>query len=773
MLYHLNIHGLIQHIVLTLYQEESLAYIGTRFMTTNNDLISPQNTAHISVISTAPESSTSLDRQAHSERPEDFHMKIHSGMLETMGHNMYSSVAKCIAEFVANAYDADAKNVYIEMDFDKIDSAKRIIRSKAKEDKKAGIRSDISAIYDPLPSDITIKIRDDGHGMSAKQIQDFFLSVTRNRREDDDGKPTKIFTESGLRRVMGRKGVGKLAGFGAAEHIKVTSKRAGEYYSTTFEMDYINIKQHDDLGNARFKASYENDLSSDDQFTEITLSQLRCDSMKASQDRINNILARTFCILDKDFHIYLNNTVVKEEEIDWEFSYPAGNSMDKMASEIVQIDEDDTFSFQYLIRFRARPDDYGATDEKKKKRASLPAERRGARIYSHGRLTHGPSLLKLHSGVHNFHGQDYMECIVIADAIDEFENDFIVTSREGLNKDNPVVDHLFDSVTALMKTALAEHYKFRDKEIDNNLDNDDFSKGILSPLQQVNKKSQKAARQILKVIGREHGINSSTYREMAPIMLQAVNASEVLTRLIELETDPKSIPVLAHSLVELTRMETSDLLKLYRGRSKAIGALYKLHTESISTRKGKGYEKELHGLFKDSPWLIQPEFASYLTSDKPMGELCKTLNSILNIDDALTEEDSIEDDMTRPDLVFVAANQPNPDDIIIVELKSPGIELEVNHLIQLEEYMFKTSEYLTTKLGKSVRVRGYLIGTKPNADTKATGKRHLLQKITEIGPNTKYSIFDILDLLTRAQQVHKNGIEIFEAEEKRLNEELN
>ena len=44
-------------------------------------------------------------------RPEAFSLRIHSGMLETMGHNMYSSVAKCLAEFVANAYDADAEHV--------------------------------------------------------------------------------------------------------------------------------------------------------------------------------------------------------------------------------------------------------------------------------------------------------------------------------------------------------------------------------------------------------------------------------------------------------------------------------------------------------------------------------------------------------------------------------------------------------------------------------------------------------------------------------------
>jgi len=44
--------------------------------------------------------------------------------------------------------------------------------------------AEAEAVYDPLPSDITITIHDDGHGMDANEIQDLFLAVTRNRRKD-------------------------------------------------------------------------------------------------------------------------------------------------------------------------------------------------------------------------------------------------------------------------------------------------------------------------------------------------------------------------------------------------------------------------------------------------------------------------------------------------------------------------------------------------------------------------------------------------------------
>ncbi len=695
-----------------------------------------------------------------------------------MGHNMYSSVAKCLAEFVANSYDADARNVYITMDFNAIDEAKAAVRKKAREEKSKGLRDDTSAIYDPLPFNVTIEIRDDGHGMSAREIQDYYMAITRNRREDETGKLTKTHTESGERRVMGRKGVGKLAGFGAAEHIKVTSKRGNQSYSTTFEMDYGSIKGEKDLTEPKFEAVYD-EINNDEQYTIVTLSQLRCDSMKSSEKTITDTLSRTFSILDKNFKVFLNKEEVEEEEIDWEFTYPVDTTYDKMASETVIIDEDEpdnNYDIKYIVRFRARPNDHGATEEERKRRRSLPASRRGARIYTHGRLAHGPSLLNLHSGVHNFHAQDYMECIVIADAIDEFRHDCIVTSREGLHSDNPIVGALFSKVTGIMKEALYEQYKFRDVEIETAIDNDPFSQGIVSNLQAMNKESQKAAKQILKVIGKEHGIQSDTYREMAPILLHAVNAGDVITKLIALETDPKSLPVLAHSMAELARIENNDLLKLYRARSKAISGLQKLHEDSLDVRKGEGYENELHSLFKEFPWLINPLFGSYITSDKPMGDVCRTLNQHLDIDRDISSEEiekaKKNEDHTRPDLVFMLADQATPDRITIVELKSPGIELNNNHLTQLEEYMFKTEEYLASKLGKNIDVQGYLIGTKPKADSTATAKRHLLSKIAAITPNTKYKIIDILELISTAKQIHQQGIELFEVEEKRMEEEL-
>lgn len=361
-----------------------------------------------------------------------------------------------------------------------------------------------------------------------------------------------------------------------------------------------------------------------------------------------------------------------------------------------------------------------------------------------------------------------MECIVIADAIDEFDNDFIVTSREGLNNDNPVVIALFKRVTELMKNALAEHYKFRDEYITKAIKEDSFSQSMLTPIQNVNQKSKKAATEILKIIGKEHGLKSEAYMNMAPIVLQAVNAGEVLAKLIELETDPKSVQVLAHSMAELTRMERGDLLKLYRGRNRAIGALQKLHEDGNTTRKGKGFEKELHSLLKENPWLVNATYSNFLTSDRPMGDVCRELNRTLKIDDQ-----SENDDTTRPDLVYVATNSSSCEHVVIVELKSPGIEMEQAHFLQLKRYMRKTEQHLANKMGgRVIQISGYLIGNIPPADTKTDSKLDLLHEIKQIGPKDNILVLDLLTLVTSAKQAHEAGIQALEKEEKEMDEDL-
>lgn len=115
-----------------------------------------------------------------------FRMTIDLNVLNHLGIKLYSSIPAVISEAVANAWDADAENVSITV------------------------------------SGGSIVIQDDGHGMSADDLNKKFLSVGYQRR-----KQGHAITPSG-RRVLGRKGIGKLSLFSIADTIEVHSCRDSE-----------------------------------------------------------------------------------------------------------------------------------------------------------------------------------------------------------------------------------------------------------------------------------------------------------------------------------------------------------------------------------------------------------------------------------------------------------------------------------------------------------------------------------------------------------------
>jgi HSP90 family molecular chaperone len=135
---------------------------------------------------------------------ETLEMKFDPRTIEHLGIQMYSTLPPVLAELVSNAYDAEANNVKIHL-FD--DGEKKII------------------------------VEDDGHGMSFQEINSKFLLIGRNRRVAGESQKS----ENGKRFVIGKKGLGKLAFFGIAEHIRVETIK--NFKRSIFEMDWGKIRQ--------------------------------------------------------------------------------------------------------------------------------------------------------------------------------------------------------------------------------------------------------------------------------------------------------------------------------------------------------------------------------------------------------------------------------------------------------------------------------------------------------------------------------------------------
>ena len=130
----------------------------------------------------------------------DYSMRISRLTVDKLGVKLYDKVSAVIAELIANAYDADATEVTVHAPMGQFLAT------------RAG-----GAIAD---KGFDIRVVDNGIGMTPRQVQDFFLVVGAERRNDPNrGGESLRFT----RKVMGRKGVGKLAPFGICKSIEVIS----------------------------------------------------------------------------------------------------------------------------------------------------------------------------------------------------------------------------------------------------------------------------------------------------------------------------------------------------------------------------------------------------------------------------------------------------------------------------------------------------------------------------------------------------------------------
>lgn len=117
-----------------------------------------------------------------------YKIEIDPRILELLGPNLYTNIYYVLAELIANAYDADAHNVYI--------------------------------ISEPN----AIRVEDDGHGMSySKGGIAKYLGVAKLSRTN----ATDSLTELG-RQKMGRKGIGKLAALSVSENVDVLTVSDGE-----------------------------------------------------------------------------------------------------------------------------------------------------------------------------------------------------------------------------------------------------------------------------------------------------------------------------------------------------------------------------------------------------------------------------------------------------------------------------------------------------------------------------------------------------------------
>nr|VFK58372.1 MAG: Histidine kinase-, DNA gyrase B-, and HSP90-like ATPase [Candidatus Kentron sp. UNK]VFK68855.1 MAG: Histidine kinase-, DNA gyrase B-, and HSP90-like ATPase [Candidatus Kentron sp. UNK] len=213
-----------------------------------------------------------------SESP--YRMTLSLNVLNHLGLNLYSNVPSVLSEVVANAWDADAENVWITID--------------------------------STTGNERIVIRDDGHGMTPREINERYLLVGYERRKDKPG-PTEKFG----RYPMGRKGIGKLSLFSIAKTIEVRTVKDNQRSAFRMQLDEIRKK----IGEQ--EAIYEPEVLSTEDIdfergTQITITDPKKRIYQAAS-ALRTRLARRFSIIGPtyNFAVSINDEDVSHSDRDY------------------------------------------------------------------------------------------------------------------------------------------------------------------------------------------------------------------------------------------------------------------------------------------------------------------------------------------------------------------------------------------------------------------------------------------------------------------------
>lgn len=314
-----------------------------------------------------------------------FKMKVYPKTIEHLGIKMYATFPIALAELIANAYDAEATKVNIKI-------------------QTTGTRF--------------IQVEDDGIGMSPKEVNSKFLVIGRNRREEEN----KLENSCG-RRIMGRKGLGKLALFGLGNTVQIKTQVRNERKGVSFKLDWDELRKREKY---ETNAVYF-DKPIDSHGTTVILSNLK-KRISFSAQELAEELSQLFYGLDNSFHVYIT---FNEEDIV------------EVTPQLRFLNLEKEFEWNLPQDI---PDDIGNDYPNKHKISGQlfttpkPNNCRGIALYANGRMVSAPSFFNLKTSSYIY---AYLTGVLTVDFIDDdLTEEIITTNRQAIDWSAPASEGL-------------------------------------------------------------------------------------------------------------------------------------------------------------------------------------------------------------------------------------------------------------------------------------------------------------------------------------------
>jgi len=622
--------------------------------------------------------------------PPKLVMKITLNALEHLGLKMYTSLPAVIAEFVANCWDAGATLV------------------------------DIRIPKGPIDQEYTIQIEDNGIGMTIDDINQKFLIVGRARRTEE--KTDKIKVKRRTRRVIGRKGLGKLAGFGVAGRVELRSRKSGNFLE--FRMDYDEIKRMSSEMRADAPTTYEPEAidwgrTKEPDGTVVKLTHLKRER-EVSIAQVRRGLARHFSVIGSDFIVRVNGRPItlKERDLRKECEW-----VWRIKDE--PIDKKPDLKVNGWIGTMKDP--------------VPPSIGRGIVVMARGKLIQEPTTFDIGGrGITGQHALAYIVGELHAEFLDS-EEDFVATGRRSVIWEMGPASQLRDWANKKIKKVCEEWAeKRREKKMKVIRELPTYRDRIAN----LPSHERKVVDGFLANMAVREDIEPDAIERMADFLAGGVEYKAFLGLMKTIEEADVARPeVIIEFFNEWEVLDAIDMIRVVEGRLEAIRKFQELveaRAKEVPT---------LHRFIVDNPWLLDPTW-DYLDDEVDFRR--KLIKQF-------PESKAIPEKNRRIDFLCLGYGRV----LNVIELKRPESTIGRDELEQLEHYVdhVKTLQGTDPTASYSTPV-GYLIGGQLSRSPEVHAKAERLKK-------DSMHVRTYSDIRRIVLNVHKRFIDVLERKAER------
>ena len=615
----------------------------------------------------------------------DYSMRISRLTIDKLGLKLYDKVSAVIAELIANAYDADATEVTVQAPMG------QFLATRA-----GGTVSD---------KGFDIQIVDNGIGMTPWQVQEFFLVVGAERRSDAKRGGLSPVNK---RKVMGRKGVGKLAPFGICKTIEVISA-GGDFVSSDGAdpgpSGYLtsHILLHYDgivaLGNEpdeRYKPVVgDRDKSySPESGTQIFLKDF-------TYRKVSNInvlgrqLAQRFGIRSQNWQVQLmDNTKsnpLPQTVGDFDIATMPNTRLTFQQDGTV-LGPDGVLATGLTAGFDHedvfRPVIGWMAYSKAPYKDDLMA---GVRIYCRGKIAAQTSIFNQRAGFTGEHNiRSYLVGELHADWLDD-EEDLIQTDRRDiLWSDELAASFQTWGQRIVKRIGTLSRDPLRKATLELFLETGDVDARILSTYptedqQSIRNRAKEVARSFGRTISRGEVGDASVVNELVDLSITLaphITLNSMMREAVASADTPLS--VLGSFLRTARLAELSSFGRIAEDRLKVISRL------EILKDAEETEESDVQQLITDAPWLINPEWAP-VTENRTFSTLRREFEKYYEVKTGQSISLSdFKETGKRPD--FVLSNQEGT--VQIIEIKTPRHKLSNSEMDRIVMYYDNMKAFL-------------------------------------------------------------------------------